>query len=155
MIAIAFPLSRKCKREGICWAYVAWSGLSKTRILSEYLDFWCIKRQLGQIWLRSFQNSDFPPNFKLFNGCACAQSSTRAPRWMPCVETWLHSSSISSSTCNETECSSSVEETSEDDEIARKRARYACTFRPESSVLLYDSMYKVSRAAEPGGLGGL
>ena len=36
-----------------------------------------------------------------------------------------------------------MEETSEDDEIARKRARYACTFRPESSVLLYDSMYKV------------
>ena len=60
-----------------------------------------------------------------------------------CVETWLHSSSTSSSTCNETECSSSVEETSEDDEIARKRARYACTFRPESSVLLYDSMYRV------------
>ena len=36
-----------------------------------------------------------------------------------------------------------MEETSEDDEIARKRARYACTFRPESSVLLYDSMYRV------------
>ena len=37
-----------------------------------------------------------------------------------------------------------MEETSEDDEIARKRARYACTFRPESSVLLYDMyMYRV------------
>ena len=56
------------------------------------------------------------------------------------ADVYLH---FSSSTCNETESSSSVEATSEDDEIARKRARYACTFRPESSVLLYDSMYRV------------
>ena len=42
-------------------------------------------------------------------------------------------SSLSSSSHNETESSSSEEETGEDDEVTRKRARYSCTFRPESN----------------------
>ena len=42
-------------------------------------------------------------------------------------------SSLSSSSHNETESSSSEDETSEDDEVTRKRARYSCTFRPESN----------------------